>query len=126
MLDGAFYRQVMLSELTPCDVVFVARPINYKWLGKLPTAYVEMEDMKTEIGFNGAYQGERDKIELINKLIRKNNLVDPSNSAKFHLIKLEEIEIRTQESFFDYVFEDMRVFDRAREEANRKLRLHLP
>lgn len=40
MLDGAFYRQIILSELTPCNVIFVARPINSKWLGKLPSSYI--------------------------------------------------------------------------------------
>ncbi len=130
MLDGAFYRQIMLSELTPCDVIFVARPINYKWLGKLPSAYIEMEDMKTEVSFNGSYQGERDKIELINKLIKKNNnnnsIIDTTNYPQYHHIQLEEIEMETQESFFDYVFEDMRIFDKARQDSYKKLQLYFP
>jgi hypothetical protein len=128
MLDGAFYRQAMLSELTPCHIIFVARPVNNKWLGKLPSAYVEMEDMKTEINFNGAYQGERDKIELINKLVKKDlnqdSVIDTNKYSQYHHIELEEIEIQTQESFFDYVFEDMRVFDQARKDSCGRLRLH--
>lgn len=130
MLDGAFYRQVMLSELTPCHIIFVARPVNYKWLGKLPTSYVNMEDMKTEISFNGSYQGERDKIELINKLIKKDlnkdSVIDTNKYPQYHHIKLKEIEIQTQESFLDYVFEDMRVFDQARKDGCGKLQLYFP
>lgn len=122
MLDGAFYRQIMLSELTLCNVIFVARPINSKWLGKLPSAYIEMEDMKTEVSFNGSYAGEKDKIELINKLIG-NGVI---NNPQYHDIKIEEIDMQTQESFFDYVFEDMRVFDQARQDGYRKLQSHFP
>ena len=76
--------------------------------------------MKVEISFNGSYQGERDKIKLINKLIKKNNsngIIDTTKYPQYHHIQLEEIEIETQESFFDYVFEDMRIFDQARQEG---------
>ncbi len=120
MLDGAFYRQIMLSELTLCDLIFVSRPINYKWLGKLPSSYIEMEDMKTEVSFNGSYAGEKDKMMLINKLVEKGVITDP----KYHKIDIKEIPIQTQESFFDYVFEDMRIFDQARQESYKKLQPH--
>jgi hypothetical protein len=118
MLDGAYYRQVILSELAPAEKIIVARPVNYKWLGKLPTSWVEVEDMKLEISFNGCYQGERDKIMMINKLIKDGTIKDP----KYHWIKLKEIEPETQESFFDYIFEDMDIFQRARKKALVELR----
>ncbi len=118
MLDGAYYRQIILSELTPAEKIFVARPVNYKWLGKLPSSWAEVEDMKLEMSFNGCYQGERDKIELINKLAKDGIIKDP----KYHQIELKEIEPETQESFFDYIFEDMDVFQRARKKALAELR----
>ena len=115
-LDGCYFRQTMLSEAALMPTIFVCRPINYKWLGELPTSYIEGEDLKTEVFMNAAYQGERDKIVLINKLLDKKAL-DPS---KYHRVWLEEVEIEVQRGYFDYVFEDKSVFDQAREEARKK------
>lgn len=121
MLDGAFYRQIILSEVAPARTIFVARPINYKWLGSMPNCMVEVEDMKLEMSFNGSYQGERDKLMLVNKLIADGSLA----GTKYHEIDLHEIEPDTQESFFDYIFEDIDVFDRAREKAKSAFKRHL-
>lgn len=62
------------------------------------------------------------KIELINKLIG-NGII---NNPQYHDIKIEDIEMQTQESFFDYVFEDMRVFDQARQDGHCRLRSYFP
>ena len=121
MLDGAFYRQIILSEVAPARTIFVARPINYKWLGSMPNCMVEVEDMKLEMAFNGSYQGERDKLMLINRLIADGIL----SGTKYHKIELQEIEPETQESFFDYIFENLDVFDRAREKAKSVFARHL-
>lgn len=114
IIDGCYFRGVMLSEAAIAKNVFVARPINHKWIGKLPTNYIENEDLKTEVFFNGSYQGERDKIQLVNKFIEKG--VIPAE--KYHPIDLREIEIETQRGFFDYIFENIGTFDRARELAD--------
>ncbi len=110
-LDGAYYRQIMLSELAyPADNIFVARPINYEWIGsRLPTGLPGLEDLKTKVGFNGSYAGERDKIYLINKLIKDGALGD-----RYKKIELIEIEIRIQRGYFDYIYENLDVFDLAR------------
>ncbi|MDA8229972.1 MAG: hypothetical protein M0006_01390 [Magnetospirillum sp.] len=112
-IDGAYYRQILLSELSGADIIFVARPINYKWQGELPKSYAALEDMKTEIAFNGSYEGERDKIVLINKLMKEGVLKDRDGKA-FHHIELVEVEMTGQRSFFDYIFESGEVFDHAR------------
>jgi len=112
-IDGAYYRQIMMSELVHADVIFVARPINHRWLGTLPTSKTALEDMKTEIAFNGTYIGERDKIQLINKLISQNALKE----NKYKHIELSEIELQTQEGFFDYIFEDLNLFDHSRRQS---------
>jgi hypothetical protein len=117
-IDGAYYRQIILSELSKATRIFIARPINKKWLGELPGNMLALEDMKTEIAFNGTYHAERDRILLVNKWIDDGKL-DP---ADFHKIDLYELEIETQESFFDYVFERMDMFDAAREQASRAFR----
>ena len=120
--DGCYFRQTMLSEAALTPTIFVCRPINYKWLGELPTSYIEGEDLKTEVFMNAAYQGERDKIELINKLLEQKAL-DPS---RYHPIRLEEVEIEAQRGYFDYVFEDKAVFDQARAEARKRFRAFMP
>lgn len=112
-IDGAYYRQIMLSELVPADIIFVSRPVNHRWLGTLPTNRTALEDLKTEISFNGTYIGERDKIQLINKLVRQGSL-DPE---KYRIIELAEVELQTQEGFFDYIFEGISMFDNSRKQS---------
>ncbi len=117
-IDGAYYRQAMLSELARARTIYVARPINVHWLGSFPTTWAGREDLKTEVNFNGSYAGERDKITLMNRLIREHAL--PPKVARgrdYHEIKLVEFEIETQQGYFDYAHESLPVFDRARAAA---------
>lgn len=136
IIDGCYFRGVMLSEAAVARKVFVSRPINYKWIGKLPTNYIENEDLKTEISFNGSYQGERDKIMLVNSLLgtdlgkcgsepalpdaEKGKSRPEGVMKKYHEVKLCEVEMDTQRGFFDYVFEDINVFDRSRQRSAAK------
>jgi hypothetical protein len=114
-IDGAYYRQIILSELSDADKIYVARPINKNWLGELPGSLLMLEDLKTEMSFNGTYLAERDRILLVNKWIRDGVL----DASKFHEIGIYEIEVEVQQSFFDYVFEKMDVFTAARDKARR-------
>lgn len=113
-VDGAYFRGVILSELALADRIFCVRPINHHWQGHLPRNYPELEDLKTEIGFDGAYCGERYQIELINKLLDKKKMVE---GEKYHHIDLQELEIRQPRGFFDYVFESEKVYEDAYEDA---------
>ena len=121
-LDGAYFRQIMLGELTYAKHIYVVRPIRYKWIGDLPKSYIEKEDLKTEVGFNGSYAGEKHRINLINKLLREGEL----KSDKYHEIFLHEVEIGVQRGFFDYIYESLDVFDNARNKSLRKLDETLP
>lgn len=131
-VDGAYYRQIMLKELTSADIIVVVRPISHQWLPgpstnqsapayPLPRGYAEMQDLKTEIGFNGTYIGERAQIELINQLVAQRDLAlarDGGDVATdllraYHQIDLIEIEIEVQRSFFDYIFENPEIFEQA-------------
>lgn len=109
-LDGAYFREIMLSELNPADTIFVARPIHYHWHGDLPRNWPNMEDFKTKVAFNGAYAGERDQIGLMNKLIRTGRLGGKWRKT-YHLIRLKELEVEYPRGFFGYAFEDINVFD---------------
>ena len=121
VLDGAYYRQIMLSELVIADRIYVVRPINSRWLGDLPKNYIGVEDLKLETAFNGTYVGERDKIDLINKLLKQGVIKEETVQEKgYHPIDLIEIEIKTQRGFFDYIFDKMSVFEEARAQARLK------
>lgn len=121
ILDGAYFRQIMLSELVVADKIYVMRPINLAWLGDLPKNYVGVEDLKLETAFNGVYVGERDKIDLINKFLT-DKAINPKKIEQkgYHHIEVIEVEIETQEGLFDYIFEKMSVFDLARTQTKRK------
>lgn len=129
-VDGAYYRQIMLSELAKAKAstaeateksIVIARPINTEWIGDLPRTWVAREDLKTDVNFNGLYQGERDKIQLINRLI-EDNAFSGEHRQTYQPVQLIELEIESQESFFDYVFEDMEAFHSSRARGNTTLR----
>jgi hypothetical protein len=52
-LDGAYFREIILSELTWARRIYVARPINFRWMGALPTNFAGLQDLKTKVAFNG-------------------------------------------------------------------------
>lgn len=121
-VDGAYFRQIMLSELTFAETIYVVRPVHFHWTGALPSSYADVEDFKTRLNFNGSYAGERYQINLINKLVGEGLLGEQAGDPrawKYHHIELVEIEIEKPRDFFDYVFEDPRVFADAKGEASR-------
>lgn len=118
-VDGAYFRDIMLSELVVADLIFSVRPINHKWLGDMPRTYQGIEDMKTEIGFNGGYSAERDQIMLINKFLAKGYL-NPEQGRGFHHVDLVELEIDVQRGYFDYMIESQDVFERGQRMATEK------
>jgi hypothetical protein len=63
---------------------------------------------------------ERYQIELINELLGKDLWVE-EKKVKYHPIKLVELEIKQPRGFFDYVFEDMDVFEKACEQGKEVL-----
>lgn len=118
-LDGSYYRQIMLAELVCATDIFVVRPVSYSWLDDtLPTSYIGIEDLKTEVAFNGAYAGERQQICLINALLASGDLP----AAKYHRIDLHEIEIGKQRGFLDYIFEKPEVFDESYAKSTERLK----
>jgi hypothetical protein len=122
-LDGAYFRQIILSELTHADTIYVVRPLFYHWSGDLPQNWPEMEDLKTKVSFNGCYAGERHQIELVNKFLKADAFKHGADGkSKYHHIHLEEIEMKKARGFFGYVFEDLAVFDDAYETAMKRLK----
>lgn len=119
VIDGAYHRQIILDELMVATDIFVARPIKYRWEVPLPKSWPDLEDMKTEMAFDGSYRCERDKVEIINKLLH-DEVFSEEKRDKYHRVYLHEIEMKEPRSFFGYVFEDESVFTNAREKAKEK------
>jgi hypothetical protein len=113
-VDGAYFRGMILSELAVAQRIFCVRPINRRWQGDMPRNYPELEDLKTEIGFNGSYCGERYQIDLVNKFL---DALNANGKGKYHQIDLQEIEIRQPRGYFDYIFESEQVFSDAYKDA---------
>ena len=128
-VDGAYFRDVILAELSPVTDIYVARPINHHWLGRLPRSLVDLEDMKTEMWFNGSYAGERAAIKFVNSLCdaaERESGGCAFIAQKYHRIELHEMEIETQRGYWDYVFEDADVFAQAYNAAMRGFRKKPP
>lgn len=146
-LDGAYFRDVILSEACGKDItkICAVRPLPYRWIGNLPRNYIGGKDLETEVSFNGAYAGERDKIMLINKIVDGRNAAiecveglakeksfPASASIKecfkelngYKKIDLIEIEPNEQRGYFDYVFEDEKLFKHGMDQSVKRLAAH--
>ena len=121
-IDGAYARQFILSELSATHVIYIPRPQRYCWVGELPESFIEVQDLETELWFNGAYAQQLARIELVNRLMRNQHLKGPLEEQGFHEIDLVPIEIPVQRGFFNYFIEDTSVFYHAVEQSTLALR----
>lgn len=114
-VDGAYFRQIMLSELICAGTIYVVRPLHFHWSGEMPASWAGLEDLKTKMAFNGAYIGEKNQILLVNKLVKdaRRRKEQGAMLRKYRDIALKEVEMERPRGFFGYVFEDMRVFEEA-------------
>lgn len=120
-IDGAYARQFILSELSAADILFMARPQSCRFLGTPPGNYFAVQDLQTELWFNGSYTQQLARIDLMNRLIHNGAL----SSNDYHEVKLVPIEIEVQRGYFAYFTESMSVFNDAVAESTRILQEHL-
>ena len=106
-VDGAYYRQMMLTELWPATDIVAVRPLANAWAGALPRSYVGVQDLKTQVYFDGAYDAERAQIQLVNTLVEAGELP----AQRYHWIAFHEVQLAERRGFLDYVFEDEEGFD---------------
>jgi hypothetical protein len=57
-IDGAYQRQVIMSELTGCDVIYAIKPQASAWRARPPSNYFEVQDFNTEMSFNTSFAAE--------------------------------------------------------------------
>lgn len=106
LIDGAYHRQFILRELDGADRIYVPRPINFRWIGALPTNLLGSRDFEINMWFNASYAGEVGKMVLVNELLASGDL-DP---GKFNHTDVIPINIDHQLGFLDFFYEKMSVF----------------
>ncbi len=109
LVDGTYRRQYIVRELHLCDRIYITRPYNSRWSERVPQNYFEIQDYSTDLWFTGAYQAELAGLRQINSLLKDGKL----NGGEFHPVDLVEVEVARQYGFFDYVQEELEVFESA-------------
>jgi hypothetical protein len=119
LIDGAYDRACIVSELHIFDRIFVARPLAQGWVGRNgpPGNWFEVQDWQTEMWFSAGYKAEVAALSQINGLI-KAGMISPSSPLK--QVELIEIAPETPAGFFNYFVEREKVYERAYEEAAKK------
>lgn len=96
-IDGAYRRQVILTELTGCERVYVVKPQPTAWKGAAPANYFDVQDFNTEMWFNSSYASERAALQYADDK-RK----DPTTVV--------EITMDRPLGFFNYFVERMKTY----------------
>ncbi len=112
LIDGAYFRSCIVSELHMFDRIFVARPLAQGWLGQAPSNYFDVQDWQTEMWFSVGYKAEVDALTQINGLVAAGHLGPP-----FKKVDLIDIAPETPAGFFHYFVERKVIYDRAYDEA---------
>ncbi len=121
LMDGAYHRACIVSELHEFDRIFIARPLAAGWLGKAPSNWFEVQDWQTEMWFSAGYKAEVDALRQINGLVAAGRL-----GAPYKQVDLIEIAPPTPVGFFNYFIERRSVYERAFAEAMEKLGRYAP
>jgi hypothetical protein len=122
-VDGCYVRSIILDELTFADRIYAVKPINHRWIGRLPQNALETQDMQTELWMGISYREQARLIDTFNRLLEKGRLQDPhadpsapasdTGNKRYHPIELIPVEIGMQRGFFTYFIEDFEVFREA-------------
>jgi hypothetical protein len=112
LMDGAYNRACIVSELHMFKHIFVARPLAPGWRAKPPSNWFEVQDWQTEMWFSAGYKAEVDTLNQINSLIEAGYLGDP-----FKPVKLIEIAPNAPAGFFHFFVERDTVYRHAYQKA---------
>lgn len=116
LIDGAYERSCIVSELHNFDRVFVARPLAQGWRDEPPPRnWFEVQDWQTEMWFSARYKAEVDALNQISGLVRSGALSHP-----YTIVELIEIAPKTPAGFFNYFIEREAVYKCAYEQAKSK------
>jgi hypothetical protein len=120
LVDGAYNRQFIISELSDCDRIYTVRPMNTRWLDHPPRDYFDNEVLMDWLWLNSAYTTEVAGMETINQLIQKGDLRSPD----YKTIELIEVQIPLAYGPFQQLYEKKGVYELAFNEAMSALQEH--
>lgn len=110
LMDGAYHRPCLVSELYEFDTIYAVRPLANGWLGcRKPSNWFEVQDWQAEMWFSSGYKAEVDTLMRINALIDDGVITDP----KYKQVALCEIAPETPAGYFNFFNERQSVFDEA-------------
>ncbi|SFG29443.1 hypothetical protein SAMN05518801_11450 [Novosphingobium sp. CF614] len=120
LIDGAYHRSCILSELHNFEDVFVCRPLANGWCkDQLPQNYFDVQDWNTEMWFSASYKAEADAMKRINRLVNRGAFKPEAGMTE---VRLWEVEPDTPAGYFNYFIERNSVFDEARRKGTEKFR----
>jgi hypothetical protein len=105
LMDGAYNRACIVSELHMFEHIFVARPLAPGWRAKPPSNWFEVQDWQTEMWFSAGYKAEVDTLNQINKLVKQGYLHPP-----FRHVNLIEVAPNAPAGFFHFFVEREKVY----------------
>jgi hypothetical protein len=111
LMDGAYHRACIISELHKFANIFAVRPLANGWVGAEPGNWFEVQDWQAEMWFSNGYKAEVEGMKRINDLIADKKLT----ANDFAYVNLVEIEPKTPAGYFNYFNERASVFDEARQ-----------
>ncbi|MEI8395829.1 MAG: hypothetical protein WCF85_13900 [Rhodospirillaceae bacterium] len=116
LVDGAYHRQFIVSELHACDRIYVARPRNSRWDDRLPGNYFEVQDFTTDLWFDSSFTAELAGLRQINQLLAHGRL-----KGDFHPVDIIEVEVERKYGFFECLVDERELFEQAFRKAYREL-----
>lgn len=118
LVDGAYHRSCIVSELHGFERVFAVRPLARGWIESgAPSNWFEVKDWETEMWFSASYKAETAGMARINDLIEAGRLTDD----KYRYVDLVEVAAPTPSGYFNYFGERPTVFQDALKVATDKI-----
>jgi hypothetical protein len=120
LVDGAYHRSCILSELHNFEEIFVCRPLANGWRADmLPRNHFDVQDWNTEMWFSVSYKAEVDAMKRINQLVSRGAFAPDAGMKE---VRLWEVEPDTPAGYFNYFIERESVFNEARTKGNEKFK----
>lgn len=112
-IDGAYQRQLIMSELTGCDIIYAIKPQASAWRGRPPGNYFEVQDFTTEMWFNTSFAAEVAGL----RAARRDGAREP--------IRIEPITMHHPLGYFNYFVEKLPNYTEGYEQAKQVFRRDL-
>jgi hypothetical protein len=106
-IDGAYERQLIMSELTGCDVIYAIKPQASAWRARPPANYFEVQDFNTEMWFNTSFAAE----------VAGLRAARPDGTPE--AIRIEPITMQRPLGYFNYFVEKLPNYTEGYEQARK-------